>query len=110
MLNSNDILTVVELSDVRGAPKTRISLPAMLKKGDPIALKFTLERMNQGRQEVLEVNHRFRVDAVGLDAASNPRRQLLSVVSTTKAPTWRSVKKRPLRRPLGPAKHPRTSI
>lgn len=87
------MLTVVQLSDVTGQPKAKLDLPGPLRIGDPVALRFRLERQNGGRFEVLEVDHRFRVSAIGVDASSSPQRQLLSLDSVEKAPTWRAVKK-----------------
>lgn len=104
------MLSVIELSDVNGRPKAKLELP-QLKVGDPVALRFRLRRVNDsGRTEELAVDHRFRIEAVGYDAAVAPPRQLLTAsVASGRSPTWRSVKRAPGRR-LGPAKHPRTSI
>lgn len=105
------MLTIVKLSDVNGGPKVMLDLPGPLRNGDPVALRFSLERQTGGRSEILEVNGRFLVTAVGFDASSSPPKQLLSVDTAGKAPTWRSVKKRALEpRRLGPARFPRTSI
>lgn len=87
------MLSVVQLQDVTGQPKAKLDLPGPLRLGDPVALRFRLERNHAGRCEVCEVNHRFRVAAVGVDATSWPQRQLLALESVDKPPTWRAVKK-----------------
>lgn len=105
------MLSIVKLSDVNGEPKVKLDLPAPLRNGDPVALRFTVERRTGGRSEVLEVNGRFRVTAVGFDATSWPQRQLLSVESTVAPPTWRSVKSHAsVSRRLGPTRFPRSSV
>ena len=105
------VLTIVKLMDVNGEPKVKIDLPGMLRVGDPVALRFRIERKTGGRSEVLEVQGKFCVAAVGLDASRRPHKQLLSVESAGALPTWRSVKRGPsVTRRLGPARHPRTSI
>lgn len=104
------MLSIVKILDVKGDPEVKLDLPA-LKIGDPVALKFSVERKNGGRMEVLEVNGRFRVKEVGIDAQRAPQRQLLSVEAADKPPTWRSVKKRSsVSRRLCPARFPRTPI
>jgi hypothetical protein len=87
------MLSVVQLMDVNGQPKAKLDLPGPLRLGDPVALKFRLERNHGGRHEVCDVAHRFRVAAVGIDASTAPQRQLLALDSVGKAPTWRAVKK-----------------
>lgn len=105
------MLTIAQLADVNGAPKVKLDLPGPLRIGDPVALRFRLERKNGGRSEVLEVNHRFMVSAVGVDASSGPPRQLLSLDSTEKTPTWRSVKNEATEpRRLSPTRSPRTPV
>lgn len=104
------MLSIVKLGDVKDHPAVKIDLP-QLKVGDPVALRFRIERQNSGRTEELRVNGRFRVTAVGYDAIDGPRIQLLSVESTDRAPTWVSIKNRrrgPRR--LSPAKFPPTLI
>ena len=105
------MLSIIKLADVNGEPKFKADLPGPLRNGDPVVLKFRLNRQTGGRSEVLEVDGMFRVETVGFDASRVPHRQLLSVVPTTKVPTWRSVKK-PLTeaRSLGPTEFPKTSI
>lgn len=89
------MLSVIKLIGVNGEPMVKLELPA-LRIGDPVVLKFRLERKSSGRTEVLEVGHRFRVVSVGFDATSRTPRQVLTVeVADQKQPTWRSVKKRP---------------
>lgn len=104
------MLSIVKILDVNGEPRVKLDLPA-LKSGDPVALKFKLERRNGGREELLEVNGLFRVKHVGIDAKQAPQRQLLSVEPADRPPTWRSVKKRAsVARRLGPARFPKTPI
>lgn len=104
------MLSIVQLDDVKGKPAVKMDLP-QLKVGDPVALKFRIERQNGGRTEELRIDGRFRVTAVGYDAVDGPRRQLLSVESAGRSPTWVSIKKRrEVARRLSPAKFPRTPI
>jgi hypothetical protein len=104
------MLSTVRLDDVKGQPAVKIDLP-QLKVGDPVALKFRIERQNGGRTEELRVVGRFRVTAVGYDAIDGPRMQLLSVESAGRVPVWSSVKKRQeTPRRLSPARFPRTPI
>lgn len=104
------MLSIVKLLDVKGEPKAKLDLP-ILRLGDPIQLRFRLERMTQGRSEVLEVNGRFRVSQVGFDHASSPPRQLLALECAERPPAWRAVRKRPTeKRRLSPAVFPRTAI
>lgn len=104
------MLSIVKLDDVKGKPAAKMNLPA-LKVGDPVALKFRIERQNEGRTEELRVVGRFRVVAVGYDAIDGPERQLLSVEATGRPPVWKSIKNRTRRhRRLSPARFPRTPI
>lgn len=105
------MLSIVKLADVNGEPKFKMDIPGPLRNGDPVVIRCVLSRQTGGRSEVLEVDGMFRVDTVGFDTSQVPHRQLLSMVPSTKVPTWRSVKRRPvLARELGPAVFPRTSI
>jgi len=106
------MLSIVKLSDVNGEPKVKLDLPGPLRIGDPLALRFVIERRTGGRSEILEVDDKFRVSAVGFDASSVPQKQLLSVESAgASPPTWKSVKKRPeVRRRLGPTRFPKTEV
>lgn len=105
------MLSIVKLADVNGEPVFKADLPGPLRNGDPLVLRCVLSRQTGGRSEVLEVDGMFRVDTVGFDTSTVPHRQLLSLVPSTKVPTWRSVKKRPAEsRRLGPTVFPRTSI
>jgi hypothetical protein len=104
--------SIVELSDVTGRPKVRQDLPPLMRIGDPIALRFKIQKEQDGRNQLLEVDHRFKVVAVGIDNRGGTLRQLV-VVETLggKPPTWHSVKKaEPYRRVLGPTKFPKTPI
>jgi hypothetical protein len=110
--SKNAVLSIVKLSDVRGEPAAKLDLPGPLKIGDPLGLKFRVERKNGGRTEELVVDGQFRVTAVGFDTASGAQRQLLSVEAAYgKPPVWHSVKNpsEPPRR-LSPARSPRTPI
>lgn len=105
------MLSVIKFSDVTGEPKIKTDLPGPLRIGDPVAMRFRIERENGGRLEQLDVNGRFRVTAVGFEGRYGAAKQLLSVESADKVPTWVSVKKR-IQEPrrLGPARHPRQAI
>lgn len=105
------MLSVIKLVGVNGDPVVKLELPA-LRVGDPVVLKFRLERKTSGRTEVLDVGHRFRVLSVGFDASSQPPRQVVTAeTSDGRVPTWKSIKKRsePARR-LSPAVSPRTPV
>jgi hypothetical protein len=103
--------TRVKLDDVNGQPMALLSdVPTSLRIGDPLGLRFRLTRHSNARHEVLEVSGQFRVTAVGVDASVAPRRQLLTVESVGKPPTWVSIKKPPQRARLAPAIHPRTPV
>lgn len=105
------MLSVVKLSDVTSEPVIKLDLPGPLRIGDPLALRFKLRRQTGGRTELLEVDGKFRVCAVGIDASVHPSRQVLSVEAVLKPPTWRSVKKEPAPgRRLGPVRFPRTPV
>jgi len=105
-----DVLSLVKLDDVNGTPTVLIgALPYPLRIGDPLGLRFKIRRDGRaGRSELLTVNGQFRVTAIGFDASTLPRRQLLTVASIHKPPTWVSVKRAPPRPPLAPAISPRT--
>jgi hypothetical protein len=103
--------TLVEMSDVVGRPKVKMTLPVPLRIGDRIHLAFQLRRVNGGRSEVLDISGDFRITAVSFDASNGPTRQILAVESAGKAPTWRAVKTVPApERKLGPTRFPRTSV
>jgi len=104
------VLSIVKLLEVNGEPKAKLDLPGPLRIGDPVGLRFRIERQTGGRSEILDVNGVFVVKAIGFDA-KGPHRQLLSVEAKGVGPTWRSVKK-PLTasRRLGPTHFPRTAI
>jgi hypothetical protein len=105
-----EVLSIVKLLEVNGEPKAKLDLPGPLRIGDPIALRFRIDRQTGGRSETLEVNGVFLVRAVGFDA-SGPQRQLLSVEAKGVGPTWKSVKKSSLpARRLGPTHFPKTAI
>lgn len=92
--------SIVELSEVTGRPRVKMTLPYPLQHGSRVALNFRLQRENSGRHEVLEVTGDFRVESV-----SYGEHQTLSVQAVGKVPTWRSVKKLPpVARVLAPAR------
>jgi hypothetical protein len=105
------MLSLVEFSDVNGSPAIKLDLPRLFV-GDPVRLKFRLQRINRGRTEVLEADTTFRITAVGFDTNTVPHRQLLSVETTQpKPPTWVAVKRPPeVTRKLPPARFPKTPI
>lgn len=106
-----DVLTVIKLEDVNGQPMAKLgALSSPLRIGDNLRLKFKLTRTSNGRYEVLDVEGPFQVLAIGFDASVVPPRQLLSVGSLLKPPTWRSIGRPLAKRQLAPAKSPRTSI
>lgn len=98
--------TILVLSDAEDF-KVKLSLP-VVRQGDHVKLCFTVERVRQSRREVLEVVGEYRVASV---VFLTDGRQEVTVESTGKAPTWRSVKKRAsLPRKLGPTHFPRTVV
>lgn len=105
------MLTIVKLSDVNSQPRLKVDLP-QLRIGDPIALRASLERETQGRTEVLKVDCRFRVTAVGYEA--NGQTQIASLDCIDRTPSWQAVKSRPLAasrlRQLGPSRFAPTSL
>jgi len=104
--------TLVELSDVAGHPKVKMTLPVPLRIGDRIHLAFQLRRTTGNRREVLDVSGDFRVTSVSFDASAGPARQILVVESAGTAPAWRAVK-RPAQAPgrqLGPTRFPRSVV
>lgn len=106
------MLTLLLLSDVNGSPIAKLDLPEVLRVGDPVAVRFRLNRTNGGRSETLEVDHLVRVMSVKYDATRQQVQRTLTVETAQgRVPTWRSVKRSadPSRR-LGPARHPRTPV
>lgn len=103
--------TRIKLDNVNGQPNVLLGgVPSPLRIGDPLGLRFKLDRHSNGRTELLEVDGQFRVTAVGFDLAAYPCRQLLTVEALGKPPTWVSVKRRAPRGPLAPAISPRTPV
>lgn len=89
------------------APKVKLTLPP-LRQGDRIKLNFKLERILNGRAEILSVVGEYRVSSVSF---AEDFRQEVSVESTGKAPAWRAVKKtNPPQRKLGPCLFPPTKV
>lgn len=106
-----DLVSIIKFDDVNGQPMVKLGgLPEPLRVGDPLGLRLRTTRITNGRHEVLDVNGQFRVTAVGFDASTMPRRQLLTVESVQKPPTWRAVKKPPQKPALSPARSPRTPV
>ena len=105
------MLSLVKITDVPGSPAIKLELPRLFV-GDPVSLKFHLQRNNGGRTEILDVDTTFRIIAVGFDTITVPHRQLLSVETTQpKPPTWVAVKRPPeVTRRLPPACFPKTLI
>lgn len=105
------MLTVINLAEINGEPKVKLDLPPM-RVGEPIALRFRLERTHGGRHEVLLVDHKFRVTALGVEARGDLPRQLLSVeLIDSKGPVWTAVKKpRSRLKRLSPAVTGRTPV
>lgn len=99
--------TILELSDVGGAPRVKLTLPVPLRVGDRVRLGFRLKRTHGGRTEVLEVVGEYRVSG----AIHETGRQTLTVEAVGKAPAWRAVRKdHGFVRSLPPARFPRTRL
>jgi len=98
-------VSLLILSEVE-APRVKLVLP-VLRQGDRVKLRFKLDRVRNGRAEVLDVQGEYRVTSVvwaGLVAE-------VSVESTGKAPAWRAVKKKAASvRKLGPTHFPPTTV
>lgn len=106
-----EMSTVIELADVVGRPKARMTLPGPLRIGDKVRLGFRLHRDNAGRTEELDTTGEWRVTSVGFDAKGPFSRQSLVVESASKTPTWRAVRKAPVwKRVLPPARAPHTVL
>lgn len=99
--------SLLELTEVPGCPKAKLTLPVPLRAGDRLKLAFKLKRMNGSRLEVLDVAGEFRVASVGI----TPEHQSLSVESVGKAPAWKAVRREaPHQRVLPPARFDRTTV
>ncbi len=99
--------SLLELSDVLGCPKVKISLPVPLRQGDRVRLAFRLKRQNGNRSEVLDVAGEYRVGQVSLSADL----QTLSVEAVGKAPAWKAVRREASQeRVLPPARFPPTLL
>ncbi len=103
--------SLLVLSDVRGQPSVRITLPGPLRIGDPIRLSFKLRRkLPQGRYEELDVHGEARVARVSLDATkASGCLQVVTVEWVGTPPPWKAIK-RPVSRVLSPARSPRTPV
>lgn len=106
---TNDQMTpasLLVLSEV-AAPQVKLDLPRV-RVGDHLNLQFRLERQQNGRSEVLDVQGEFRVTKVVLQVDG---RQVVHVDAIGKAPAWRAVRKKKLPvRKLGPTRYPRTIV
>lgn len=99
--------TLIELEDLRDAPRVKMTLPCPLRLGDRITLDFVLKRFNRGRHEVLMVKGDYRITEVHFD----PQHQYLKVTSLGVTPSWQAVKKTPVpHRGLGPSRFPPTTV
>jgi len=98
--------SLLVLSDL-DAPRIKLSLPSV-RQGDRIQLKFKLDRVKNGRTEVLLVQGEFRVVSVSVLA---DLRQEVTVEATGISPSWRAVKKKhtPTRK-VGPTRFPKTVV
>lgn len=94
-----------DLADLPGSPRVKGTYP-VIHIGDRLSLRFRLERLNQGRREVLEVTGDYHAVSISLDARA---RQVVKLSAVSKIPAWRAVKHLPSKR-LAPARTPRTPI
>lgn len=100
--------TFLEFIDLSPAPRVVADLPS-LRIGDPLTLRFHLERMHLGRREVLEVDGEYRVTKLQNSIHSRGFRQIAQIAATGKAPFWRAVKLQ-TPRSVCPARFPPTKI
>ena len=105
----------IEMSDVTGKPSVRHDLPASLRVGDRIKLRFRLQQVKDGRNQELVVDGDYRITQVTLDATCVPPRQKLSVETASGVvPTWKSLKGSPSKaqpkRELPPTHFPPTTV
>jgi hypothetical protein len=101
--------SVVILTEVAGVPKVKMDLPAPLRIGDKVALRFRLKRTNAGRSETLEVLGDFRVSSVSF--VGHTGQQQLEVEALGKVPSWRAIKRTAgPKRVIPPARSPRTVV
>ncbi len=101
----------MEITDVAGPPRAKLTLFVQPRIGDRIKLSFQLQRNNAGRHEILVVSGDYRVTQTYLDATQGPPRQILAVEAVGKAPNWRAVKKpSEFKRQIPPAIFPRTVV
>jgi len=98
-------LTNLLLEDAPDAPPVRIDLPEV-RLGDVVSLSFRLTRLHHGRKEVLDIKGDYRVVKRTIDATKGQARQVISVSSSGKAPSWRAVKRDPTPK-LAPARSPK---
>lgn len=81
-------------SDVAGEPEVRMELP-LVRLGDKLELRFSLQRRNAGRTEELRVAGEFKVTSLVLDTTHGGVRQVIQVSATGVAPGWRPIKNPP---------------
>ncbi len=107
----SQIPSLLVLTDLRGQPSVRITLPGPLRIGDPIRLSFKLRRkLPQGRHEELNVQGEVRVSRIGIDTTRGAGcLQVVSAEWIGPPPSWKAIK-RPLGRTLPPARAPRTPV
>jgi hypothetical protein len=89
-----DFLTIVELWDVDGKPRAKLSLPGRLHVGDKVRLKFVLNRDRGGRKERVDATGEWRVVTVVVDLTQGIARQDVSLVNVGVTPSWKAIKKR----------------
>lgn len=105
----------IEMSDVTGKPSVRYDLPASMRVGDRVSLRFRLQQVKDGRNQELLVDGDYRVTQASLDVTCAPPRQKLSVETASgAAPTWKSLKGPPSKpqpkRVLPPTHFPPTTV
>jgi hypothetical protein len=102
--------TVMELIDVKGRPKVRLTLPGPLRIGDRVRVCFRLQKRQNGRSFVLDVNDGIRVVGVSFDASTgHSRRQILAVECPSGTPTCKAIRNPPARI-LPPTRFPPTRV
>jgi hypothetical protein len=102
--------TFLEMEDLPGTTRVRVDVPT-LRLGDPLKLRFRLERIHLGRREQLEVSGGFRVTSISHEIDPYGYRQIAKIAAVGVPPSWKAVKLSPTdRRQLPPAKSPPTLV
>jgi hypothetical protein len=83
--------SIVEFTDVKDAPRVRMTLPGPLSLGTKILLNLLVRRKNGNRTEELRIQGEFKVLTSAIDARGLPR-QVVSLEATKVVPVWKSVK------------------